>query len=184
MSRFCKPELEGVIADMDILLKEFEQERATPEPGRDGSLSPPGTASPAWSDAAASSSVPGTRFSAPGPSYSDSLGGVPPEPSTVAAGTPVPSHITRHFADGQLTDDIFRHIWARGEPIVVTGLLPKFHVHWSPEYFISKYGSQSCLILECQSDQNRRVTVGEFFSWFGKYEGRRDCWKLKVRRRD
>lgn len=182
MSRFCKPELEEVIADMDILLKQCEQERATPEPGRDASLSPPGTASPPWSDAAASSSVPGTRYSAPGPSYSDSLGGVPPEPSTFAAGTTVPSHITRHFADGQLTDDIFRHIWARGEPIVVTGLLPKFHVHWSPEYFISKYGSQSCLILECQSDQNRRVTVGEFFSWFGKYEGRRDCWKLKVRR--
>ncbi|EPT02793.1 hypothetical protein FOMPIDRAFT_54959 [Fomitopsis schrenkii] len=178
MSRFCKPELEEVIAEMDVLLTGCEPERATPEPGRDASLSPPGTASPPWSDAVASSNVPGTRYSAPAP-YSDSLGGVPPEPSTFAAGITVPSHITRHFADGQLTDDIFRRIWARGEPIVVTGLLPKFHVHWSPEYFISKYGSQSCLILECQSDQNRRVTVGEFFSWFGKYEGRRDCWKLK-----
>ncbi|KAI0736126.1 Clavaminate synthase-like protein [Fomitopsis betulina] len=178
MSRFCKPELEEVIKDMDILLAECPPERATPEPGRDASLSPSGTASPPWSDAVASSSVPGTRYSAPAP-YSDSLGGVPPEPSSFAAGITVPSHITRHFADGQLTDDIFRRIWARGEPIVVTGLLPKFHVQWSPEYFVAKYGSQSCLILECQSDQNRRVTVGEFFSWFGKYEGRRDCWKLK-----
>ncbi|TFY69492.1 hypothetical protein EVJ58_g372 [Rhodofomes roseus] len=180
MSRFCKSELEEVIKEMEAMLHETEQERSTPEPGRDSSLSPPGTATtPPWSDSSPSSSVPDTRYSAPA-TYADSLSGsVPPEPSSFAAGTKVPSHVTRYFADGQLTDDTFRRIWARGEPIVVTGLLPKFHVQWSPEYFIAKYGSQSCLILECQTDQNRRVTVGDFFSWFGKYEGRRDCWKLK-----
>ena len=65
--------------------------------------------------------------------------------------------------------------------LVVSGLLHRFHNLWTPEYFSPKYGTQSCLILECQTEQNKRVTVAEFFALFGKYEGRRDCWKLKVR---
>lgn len=116
----------------------------------------------------------------------------PPEPSTFASASTspgeaatgistIPSHETRTYTDGELTDDIFQQVWKRGEPVLVTNLESKFRLEWTPEYFKSKYGNQSCLILECQSDQNKRVTVGEFFSWFGKYEGRRDCWKLKVR---
>ncbi|KAH9938513.1 uncharacterized protein B0H18DRAFT_967503 [Fomitopsis serialis] len=134
----------SLITEMEALLQETEQER---------------TASTLqWSDPVPSSSVPDTRYITSA-AYVDNLSnGVPPEPSSFAAGTKVPSHVTRYFADGELTDDIFCRIWARGEPIVVTGMLPKFH---------------------CQTDQNRRVTVGEFFSWFGRYEGRRDCWKLK-----
>lgn len=31
------------------------------------------------------------------------------------------------------------------------------------------YGTQSCLIVECQTDANRQVTVGEFFDEFGRY---------------
>lgn len=93
----------------------------------------------------------------------------------------IPSHPTTTIPDSQLTEEIFRPLWAKGEPIVVTELLPKFQIQWTPEYFVQKYTSQSCLILECQSDVNKRVTVGEFFSWFGKYEGRVECWKLKVR---
>ena len=85
------------------------------------------------------------------------------------------------FADAELTDEKFRRVWEKGAPLVVNGLLPKFHIQWTPEYFSTKYGTQSCLILECQTEQNKRVTVAEFFSLFGKYEGRRDCWKLKVR---
>jgi len=63
--------------------------------------------------------------------------------------------------------------------MVVTGLLPKFKIKWTPEYFMEKYESQGCLILECQTDVNKRITVGEFFSWFGKYDKRTECWKLK-----
>lgn len=91
----------------------------------------------------------------------------------------IPSHPTVTIADSGLTEDVFRPLWVKGEPIVVTGLLPKFKTQWTPEYFMQKYNSQSCLILECQTDINKRVTVGEFFSWFGKYEGRTECWKLK-----
>lgn len=91
----------------------------------------------------------------------------------------IPSHPTTTIADSQLTEEVFRPLWAKGDPIVVTELLSKFQIQWTPEYFVEKYTSQSCLILECQSDVNKRVTVGEFFSWFGKYEGRVECWKLK-----
>jgi lysine-specific demethylase 3 len=63
---------------------------------------------------------------------------------------------------------------------VVIGLLSKFNIHWTPKYFVEKYKSQPCLIRECQTDTNRRVTVGESFALFGKYEGGTDCRKLKV----
>ena len=115
------------------------------------------------------------------PEVSSFSGGAATSSSQALSGiSTIPSHQVRRFNDGELTDDIFRSLWTRGEPIVVGNLGGKFRVEWSPEYFKHKYGSQSCLILECQTDQNKRVTVGEFFSWFGKYEGRRDCWKLKV----
>ena len=92
-----------------------------------------------------------------------------------------PSHFTRRFANSELTDDIFRPIWKRGEPLVVTGLLDRFRIQWTPDYFIEKYNAQSCLVIECQTDMNKRITVGEFFSGFGKYKDRTECWKLKVK---
>lgn len=91
----------------------------------------------------------------------------------------IPSHPIVTIPDSELTEDVFRSLWTKGEPLVVTGILPKFQIQWTPEYFVQKYHSQSCLILECQTDVNKRVTVGEFFSQFGKYEGRTECWKLK-----
>ena len=86
------------------------------------------------------------------------------------------------FADADVTDAKFslRHVWEKGVPLVVNGLLPKFHIQWTPEYSSTNYSTQSCLILECQTEQNKRVTVSEFFSLFGRYEGGRHCWKLKV----
>lgn len=92
----------------------------------------------------------------------------------------IPSHPMVKISDSELTEEVFRPLWAKGEPIAVTGLLSKFQLQWTPDYFMQKYNSQSCLILECQTDVNKRVTVGEFFSWFGKYEGRVECWKLKA----
>lgn len=145
-------------------------------------LSPPSALSSGASQAGVSHSEPAP---VPGPSVSQV---VEPSLSTptvpLAADYPpsdIPSHPTLIIPDSQLTEAVFRPLWAKGEPIVVTELLPKFQIQWTPEYFVQKYSSQSCLILECQTDMNKRVTVGEFFSWFGKYEGRVECWKLKVR---
>ncbi|KAG2148007.1 hypothetical protein DEU56DRAFT_783508 [Suillus clintonianus] len=128
-----------------------------------------------------SESAPVTASSAP--QVAEQPSSAPAVPPSADQNSPppneIPSHPTTTIADSQLTEEVFRPLWAKGDPIVVTELLPKFQIQWTPEYFVQKYNSQSCLILECQSDVNKRVTVGEFFSWFGKYEGRVECWKLK-----
>jgi len=90
-----------------------------------------------------------------------------------------PSRTMLQIADSELSEIMFQSIWAKGEPLVVNNVLPKFKIQWTPEYFVEKYGTQTCLITECQTDSSRRVTVGEFFREFGKYEGRTECWKLK-----
>ena len=194
MSRFCKTELQHAIDEMEGLVKRhpssgagppahdivMEQE-ASPKLSKDvwgGSSSPSSSSSPtgAGLDGIKSAGLP------PDPSsFASSAAASSAAPGPAAGGAPIPSYETVTFDDAELTDLKFRRVWETGVPIVVTGILPKFHIEWTPEYFSSKYGSQSCLILECQTEQNKRVTVAEFFSWFGKYEGRRDCWKLKVR---
>ncbi|CAL1701506.1 unnamed protein product [Somion occarium] len=181
MSRFSKDELSQAISDMESLLAqpgpddvvngEPVQSTATPQVSN-GQVSDQPTSATSES---ASSAVSETTTVA-----SSTVSVPPPAISTpLPSDAPVPTHETKVFADAELTDDVFRHVWVNGQPLVVTGLFPKFQLQWTPEYFRTKYGSQNCLILECQSDQNKRVTVGEFFSWFGDYEGRRDCWKLK-----
>lgn len=74
----------------------------------------------------------------------------------------------------------FGRLWRLGIPILVKDVLPRFKLTWTPEYFIQHYGEQSCLVIECQTDMNTRLSVREFFEMFGKYEGRQDRWKLKV----
>lgn len=92
----------------------------------------------------------------------------------------LPSHRILEFKWEDLSYDMFTKLWAKGKPLVVTGLLPRFKISWTPEHFIENYASKSCLVIQCQSDMNKRITVGDFFKEFGKYEGRKDCWKLKV----
>lgn len=87
---------------------------------------------------------------------------------------------TPHYSVLDVTEERFVSLWSRGIPLVVNGLLSRFHVEWSPQYFIERYGAQACIIVDCEGDTNRRITVGEFFGWFGRYEDRRECWKLKV----
>jgi lysine-specific demethylase 3 len=74
----------------------------------------------------------------------------------------------------------FSSLWALGVPILVKDVLPRFKLTWTPEYFIQQYGDQSCLVIECQTDTNKRISVRQFFEQFGKYEGRTECLKLKV----
>jgi lysine-specific demethylase 3 len=74
----------------------------------------------------------------------------------------------------------FASLWERGVPLLVKDVLPRFNMPWNPDFFMETYGDESCLIVECQTDENKRVSVREFFGWFGKYEKRTNCWKLKV----
>ena len=101
------------------------------------------------------------------------------EPVTIEDPSGIPSHTTKTYTTTELTDAEFRRVWSQGAPLVVTGLGDKFGVRWRPEHFREKHGSQTCSIVECQTDASKRVTLGEFFGYFGKYEGRTDTWKLK-----
>jgi lysine-specific demethylase 3 len=93
----------------------------------------------------------------------------------------IPYFPTLTFSDSTLTEGTFRDIWAKGYPLVVNGVLEKFHIKWTPEYFIEKYGDHSCAIVDCVTETKREVTVGWFFALFGKYSERHDSrvWKLK-----
>lgn len=110
-------------------------------------------------------------------SASSSASSLPPVSATSSS---LPTWPVPYYTGDSLTEAAFSALWAKGVPLVVTGLLGRFQIEWTPEYFKAKYGSQACIILECQLDTNKRVTVGDFFEWFGKYEGRTECWKLKV----
>lgn len=97
--------------------------------------------------------------------------------------TSVPYHEIKRYTYAEVNSgdsiSVFAPIWQRGDPIVVTGCLEHFRIAWTPDYFVKNYGEQTCLIIECQTDANKRITVGQYFDMFGKYEDRVDCWKLK-----
>jgi [histone H3]-dimethyl-L-lysine9 demethylase len=167
MSRFCKTELEQAIQEMEDLLS---------SPDSDGdSEQIPDTSVVAIEEIAKEQNHPDDSTNPDSRPLEDL-----PLVSSPGSSSEIPSHVVTKYHDQDLRYDAFRKLWAKGEPLVVTGLLEKFQIKWSPDYFIEHYYTQSCLVIECQSDVNKRVTVGEFFQDFGKYEGRRDTWKLKV----
>ncbi|CAK5275825.1 unnamed protein product [Mycena citricolor] len=87
--------------------------------------------------------------------------------------------LIKRFKDAELSEQTFALLWAQGEPVLVTDTGSKLKLDWDPQYFIENHGSEDCLLIDCQSDQSTRRTVKEFFSTFGKYEDRNQCWKLK-----
>lgn len=93
----------------------------------------------------------------------------------------IPFHPTVTFSDSTLTEETFRQVWVEGRPLVVKGVLDKFRIKWSPQYFIEKHGDDSCTVMDCVTEVKRDVTVGWFFALFGKYGERDDSrvWKLK-----
>ncbi|KAG5643259.1 hypothetical protein DXG03_001269 [Asterophora parasitica] len=160
MSRFCEKELSTAIHEMEELLKETD----------DGVTS--SNLREEDNDEEVEAPLP-EGF----PAFTTANPFIPVNLSHNTLSTPTLP--IRRFEDAVLKQENFPRIWGLGEPLVVTSVLDKFDIEWTPEYFISKYGLQSCLIIECQTEVNKRITVGEFFREFGKYEGRGECWKLK-----
>ncbi|KAF4574934.1 hypothetical protein EYR36_006286 [Pleurotus pulmonarius] len=165
VSRFCKEELAQAIAAMDTLVKEEDANQAAS--GTDAT-----TGATNVLDSAQGHQPPNTTH----PNSSNSPA---PQADATNAQEETPSHDVTHLPDDKMTDEIFRSHWMKGEPLVVNDVLSKFRIEWTPEYFIEKYGGQNCLIIECQTEENKRTSVAEFFKDFGKYEGRKSCWKLK-----
>ncbi|KAI0002943.1 hypothetical protein BJV74DRAFT_814326 [Russula compacta] len=193
MSRFDKAELEGVIESMEKLLQE---ETATSAPGPvaepsdsdegarvlgparepEHNTSPMGVTKTAGGSSSGSDPV---ASSAP-PLQTPPLNATPSnERAVMEDPSGIPSHPTKTYTTTELTDTEFRRVWSQGAPLIVTGLGEKFGIRWRPEHFRDKHGPQTCSIVECQTDASKRITVGEFFGYFGKYEDRTDRWKLK-----
>ncbi|KAG8935880.1 hypothetical protein FRC02_005879 [Tulasnella sp. 418] len=108
-----------------------------------------------------------------------------PSPTAhIAATDPVdPSGVGSHpvyvFPSDALDENAFKLLWAKGQAIVVTGLLSKFELSWNPEKFIEDYGSQQCEVVECRTNQVKLTHVGAFFKKFGQFDERKECLKLK-----
>ncbi|KAI0069112.1 Clavaminate synthase-like protein [Artomyces pyxidatus] len=183
MSRFCKDELVEVIKEMESLLEEVRLEKEA------AAVAATTHTLDTDSESGLSADAQVTSLAAPIPS-----GGSAPTAGPVgvpASGAPsdgtsiisdeaeIPSHQITTYTDAELTEEEFRRVWKLGIPLLVTGVLDKFKIKWDPQYFIQKYQAQTCSIVECQTDANKRITVGEFFKMFGAYEGRTECWKLK-----
>ncbi|KAL1749824.1 hypothetical protein FB107DRAFT_224897, partial [Schizophyllum commune] len=96
---------------------------------------------------------------------------------------PTPHHaqyeVTR-LAYETVTEEILRFFLKRGEPFIVTGLLQRMKISWTPEYFIQRYGTRECLITNCANERTKATTVADFFQTFGNYSSRgKTIWKLK-----
>jgi hypothetical protein len=160
LTRFAPAELAGAVREMERLVAQ-EDEQVADVPETLGTLMP--AEPPAL------------------PLYPASA--LPEAPAAVPA-TAVPSHPTRLFADGELSEDAFRALWARGDPLVIGGLLSKLALPWSPAWFVAKYGTQACKIVDCQTEKSKDTHVADFFATFGHYTPDRRQWKLKVERAD
>ncbi|KAF9268356.1 Clavaminate synthase-like protein [Marasmius fiardii PR-910] len=177
VSRFCRKELEDAIEGMQKAIEEMEsgqddkthnelEQEVVPTPYRYPPVPPP-TSSPK---------------SATKPVY-------PTNPIT-SIPDQIPSHPISRFTKRELSFPIFQEYWRKGVPLLVQGLLHDLQIKWTPEYFVEKYGSQGCLVVECQTEENKRVTVGDFFKMFrtsvseGSDKGASESlgpgtWKLK-----
>ncbi|KAF9464272.1 hypothetical protein BDZ94DRAFT_1297282 [Collybia nuda] len=182
MSRFCKPELGQAIDQMKRLVKGSSTSPMRPN------ANPPVQQEPFHNPTALFLQGGPQSWTNVSPIYQQPVpDGIPPSSNDTPYLPPGLTELTLsitswpipRYAESALTAETFPAIWSMGRPLVVTNLLSKFAIHWTPEYFIDKYGTQSCLIIECQTEMNKRITVGEFFAGFGKYEDRKECWKLK-----
>ncbi|KAF8632013.1 hypothetical protein AX17_004956 [Amanita inopinata Kibby_2008] len=168
MSRFCNEELTKAIEEMEAVLQK-ERNRLNSGESHPIVIDDDENSDVEIIDLTDTAGIPDSP--APEPAY------LPTNLSDITASTPF--HELRRIHDDALTSANFDKIWTVGEPFVVTNVQRKLKLKWTPEYFIEKYGKESCLIIECQSDTNKRVTVEQFFGRFGNYEDRRESWKLK-----
>ncbi|KAK0479354.1 hypothetical protein IW261DRAFT_1480371 [Armillaria novae-zelandiae] len=91
----------------------------------------------------------------------------------------VPFHQISCLKYNEVTDNVAQIHLTNGQPLLINGMLEKLKISWSPEYFIRHHGREACLIEECQTEVSKPATVRRYFEEFGRYEDRKECWKLK-----
>jgi len=96
--------------------------------------------------------------------------------ASISASSESPANVTslpyKECPHSELTEETFRSVWRRGNTMVITGLLDKMEIKWTPEYFIKHYGEQTCSITDCDNETKHESTVAQFFNQFGQYEHR------------
>ena len=194
VTRFWDDELKKAIEDMEDILgrvgggADVENNERNGRYRYDPNSSP--LSSPPDSDPADVSAIPVVYDSYRPSNLSSRVAAIPVHniqqiPASLFDPVPSPPSSPSHFnylssSSSSASVPSFSSLWIHGVPIMVKDVLPRFKLTWTPEYFIQQYGDQSCLVIECQTDTNKRISVRDFFEQFGKYEGRTECWKLKV----
>jgi lysine-specific demethylase 3 len=174
VTRFAQPELNRAVEEMQRILDDTERSeiRSQTSPQREDQ-----------------NCLSDTVYSFPDPIISPVYDDFTP-PNTPAHVASIPiqraqiipaSYYDPVFSNSTCNGPAFSSLWEKGLPLLVKDVLPRFKLTWNPEYFINEYGGQSCTIVECQTELTRSVCVKDFFAWFGNYENRSECWKLKVR---
>ncbi|KAG7096549.1 hypothetical protein E1B28_003972 [Marasmius oreades] len=154
VSRFCRKELQVAIEGMEKVLEQTdfsEQEKEPPEAQLPSQRLTP---------------TPFRYPPVPPPQSFPPQTVVFPKNPITSMPDQTPSHPISRFAKRELSFPIFQEYWRKGSPLLVEGLLSDLRISWTPDYFIEKYGNQACLVVECQTEENKRVTVGEFFRTF------------------
>ncbi|KAJ7789073.1 hypothetical protein B0H14DRAFT_3575103 [Mycena olivaceomarginata] len=98
----------------------------------------------------------------------------PPCPTlSYTSTTDLPCHQILRYANSQLSQEVFRGLWAHGDPLLVTDVTQNFELAWDPDYFIVNHGHDKCEIVDCQTDTSEQTTVREFFKFFGQNSKRK-----------
>jgi lysine-specific demethylase 3 len=97
------------------------------------------------------------------------------------------------FPIGQLKTTEFRYFLAQRIPLVVTGLNRKIQLSWSPSDLIRDYGTDLCLLEDCEEQENAvKKPLKTFLIRFMNSEAHQDpssdaqdilpsaVWRIKV----
>ncbi|KAJ7796969.1 hypothetical protein B0H14DRAFT_2619416 [Mycena olivaceomarginata] len=98
----------------------------------------------------------------------------PPCPTlSYTSTTDLPCHQILRYANSQLSQEVFRGLWAHGDPLLVTDVTQNFELAWDPDYFIANHGHDKCEIVDCQTNTSEQTTVRGFFKFFGQNSKRK-----------
>jgi hypothetical protein len=80
-----------------------------------------------------------------------------------------------------LSYGVFRRSWSQSEPMVVTDVQHTLQGSWNPDYFKQTFGHQSVTVIDCETNEELKSTVRDFFETFGSPVTQRRTLKIKVR---
>ncbi|KAJ7433928.1 hypothetical protein FB451DRAFT_1312922 [Mycena latifolia] len=84
------------------------------------------------------------------------------------------------FVLAELSNQLFRATWARGEPLVISHADDSFQIKWGPQYFRENHGDDTCQVQDCQTQEMTETNIHAFFQRFERKAKKQEaCLKLK-----